>query len=111
MPRGARFVVTLGCVAKLRIRGGCAMRRITSVTLCCAAICIASLEPAFSQEAQNSPSPNASLTEIVVTATKRSERLQDVPIAVSDITADDIAARGFTNYADYLNTVPGVSLQ
>jgi iron complex outermembrane receptor protein len=75
------------------------------------AICIASLEPAFSEDAQNNPSPNASLTEIVVTATKRSERLQDVPIAVSDITADDIAARGFTNYADYLNTVPGVSLQ
>jgi len=87
------------------------MRRITSVTLCCAAMCITSLEPAFSQEAQNSPSPNASLTEIIVTATKRSERLQDIPIAVSDITADDIATRGFTNYADYLNTVPGVSLQ
>jgi iron complex outermembrane receptor protein len=87
------------------------MSRIALVTLCCAAICVTSLEPAFSQEAQDSKSPNASITEIVVTATKRSERLEDIPIAVSDITADDIAARGFTNYADYLNTVPGVSMQ
>ena len=51
------------------------------------------------------------LQEIIVTATKRSERLQDVPIAVSAITSEDIVARGFTNYADYLNSVPGVYFQ
>ena len=51
------------------------------------------------------------LQEIVVTATKRTERLQDVPISVSAITGEDIQARGFTNYADYLNTVPGVYFQ
>jgi outer membrane receptor protein involved in Fe transport len=79
--------------------------------LCCAAMTIASIAPAFAQVTQDSQSPNASLSEIVVTATKRNERLQDVPVAISDITADDIAARGFTNYADYLNTVPGVSMQ
>jgi iron complex outermembrane receptor protein len=86
------------------------MSRIALATLCCATICV-SLEPAFSQEAQDSKSTDASITEIVVTATKRSERLEDVPIAITDITAGDIAARGFTNYADYLNTVPGVSMQ
>jgi outer membrane receptor protein involved in Fe transport len=48
------------------------------------------------------------LEEIVVTATKRSARLQDVPVAVSAITAADIQARGFNQYSDYLNTVPGV---
>ena len=51
------------------------------------------------------------LQEIIVTATKRTERLQDVPISVSAITGEDIQARGFTNYADYLNTVPGVYFQ
>lgn len=51
------------------------------------------------------------LQEIIVTATKRSERLQDVPISVSAITSEDIASRGFTNYADMLNSVPGVYFQ
>jgi iron complex outermembrane receptor protein len=51
------------------------------------------------------------LQEIIVTATKRTERLQDVPIAVSAITEEDIQARGFTNYADYLNSIPGVYFQ
>jgi iron complex outermembrane recepter protein len=48
------------------------------------------------------------LEEITVTATKREQKLQDVPVAVSALTAEDITARGFSQYADYLNTVPGV---
>ncbi|MBS0417743.1 MAG: TonB-dependent receptor [Proteobacteria bacterium] len=48
------------------------------------------------------------LEEIVVTATKRAESLQDVPVAVSAISAADIQARGLSQYADYLNSVPGV---
>jgi iron complex outermembrane recepter protein len=51
------------------------------------------------------------LQEVIVTATKRSEKLQDVPVAVSAITTEDIQARGFTQYADYLNSVPGVFFQ
>jgi outer membrane receptor protein involved in Fe transport len=51
------------------------------------------------------------LQEIIVTATKRTERLQDVPISISAITTDDIQARGFTNYADFLNSIPGVYFQ
>ena len=51
------------------------------------------------------------LEEIVVTATRRNETIQDVPIAVSAITAQDVQARGFTQYADFLNTVPGVFYQ
>jgi outer membrane receptor protein involved in Fe transport len=51
------------------------------------------------------------LQEIIVTATKRTERLQDVPISISAITSEDITSRGFTNYADMLNSVPGVFFQ
>ncbi len=51
------------------------------------------------------------LEEIVVTATKRAESLQDVPLAVSALRAEDIAARGLTQYADYLSAVPGVYFQ
>ena len=53
----------------------------------------------------------AVLEEIVVTATKRSERLGDVPVAVTAITSEQIETRGYTNYADYLNSVPNVWMQ
>ncbi len=48
------------------------------------------------------------LEEIVVTATKRRESLQDVPLAVSAVSTADIQVRGFSQYAEYLNTLPGV---
>jgi len=53
----------------------------------------------------------AVLEEIVVTATKRTERLLDVPLSVSAITADEIQAHGFTQFSDYLNSIPGVYFQ
>jgi iron complex outermembrane receptor protein len=48
------------------------------------------------------------LEEVVVTATKRSQKLLDVPVAISALSVDDILTRGLTQYADYLNGVPGV---
>jgi iron complex outermembrane recepter protein len=51
------------------------------------------------------------LEEVVVTATKRSESIQDVPVAVSALSSADIQTRGFTQYADFLNTLPGVFFQ
>lgn len=51
------------------------------------------------------------LEEVVVTATKRAEPILNVPVAVSALTSEDIQTRGFTQYADYLNTLPGVFFQ
>lgn len=62
--------------------------------------------PAHAQE-QGQQLAVRGLEEIVVTATRREEKLQDVPVAVSAIGADEIAARGLTQYSDYLNSVPG----
>jgi outer membrane receptor protein involved in Fe transport len=49
------------------------------------------------------------LEEIIVTAQKRSERLQDVPISMGVVTADDIDRRSLVNAADYLRGIPGVN--
>ncbi|WP_295638254.1 TonB-dependent receptor [Novosphingobium sp.] len=70
-------------------------------------LCLAALAaPALAQQAPQSGTPEASdnsdvaPADIVVTATRRSERLQDVPIAVSTISADQIAKGGFQKLTD-----------
>ncbi|MEI4508722.1 TonB-dependent receptor [Sphingopyxis sp. CCNWLW253] len=57
--------------------------------------------PADTEEA----SPAAG--EIIVTAQKRSERLNDVPMAITAATGDDLAARGVTSIEDLAKVVPG----
>jgi iron complex outermembrane recepter protein len=49
------------------------------------------------------------LSEIVVTAEKRTERLQDVPIPVSAITTEGLLENNQTNLVDYFAKVPGVN--
>lgn len=48
--------------------------------------------------------------EIVVTAQKSTERLQDVPASVSVVTATELTSQGSTRFADYAQKVPGLSL-
>lgn len=48
------------------------------------------------------------LEEIVVTARKREESLQDIPIAISAFSADDIERAGFTNLEDLSLQVAGM---
>lgn len=48
------------------------------------------------------------LEEIVVTARKRSENLQDIPIAISAFSADDIDRAGFTTLEDLSLQVAGL---
>ena len=51
----------------------------------------------------------AALEEIVVTAQKRSESLQDVPVAVSAYTGDTMKTLGVTNASDLVDITPGFS--
>jgi iron complex outermembrane recepter protein len=49
------------------------------------------------------------LTEIVVTAQRRQESLQSVPISISAFTAEDIARSGMNEARDYLAMAPNIS--
>ncbi len=49
------------------------------------------------------------LEEVIVTATKRTESTQDIPIAVSAITSDRLDQMGISNFEDYLIQMPGVT--
>ena len=76
-----------------------------------AAVCsLLSASPAL---AQGTPAaePSGGLEEVVVTARYREENLQQTPIAITAITAEDIAARGFTSTSDIAYTVPNASFR
>ena len=49
------------------------------------------------------------IEEVVVTATKREEPLQDVPIAVTALTEQTLERVGAANFADYALQLPGVT--
>src|SRR3984893_11362033 len=49
------------------------------------------------------------ITEIVVTAQKREQRVQDIPISVSAISGDEIERAGARDFHDLLLSIPGVS--
>jgi len=62
---------------------------------------------------QGTPAATANapqLEEIVVTAQKRSERLQDVPLSLSIINADTLLQQNNLGAKDYLPQIPGVAL-
>ncbi len=47
--------------------------------------------------------------EVVVTATKRAQAVQDVPVSISVLTSEDISRRGLVDAEDYLRSIPGVN--
>lgn len=61
-----------------------------------------------SASGQDAPSEPGSLEEIVVTAQKREERLQDVPISISVLSGDTLDRSSVTSIVDALTRVPGV---
>ena len=48
------------------------------------------------------------LEEIIVTATKRAEGLQEVPISISVMSGEDIEAKGLTKMEDLSAYMPNV---
>ena len=48
------------------------------------------------------------IEELIVTATKRAESVQDIPQSITAVSGKDLEARGIENYEDLTRTVPGV---
>lgn len=76
---------------------------------CTMAAMLASV-PAFAQEAETRAEPQGGIADIVVTAQRRSESLQDVPLAVSALDADRIREAGFKDVEDLSSTVPNLNI-
>jgi outer membrane receptor protein involved in Fe transport len=71
------------------------------------------MSPAASLLAQtgDSESASAGLSEVVVTATRREERLQDVPISVSAFSQEKIDSQGLRSIDDLTRLSPGIAFQ
>lgn len=52
----------------------------------------------------------ATVEDVIVTAQKRDQRIQDVPLAVSVVDGDDAARRGIDSVTALVDEVPGVSI-
>ena len=55
-------------------------------------------------------SPDAGLQEVVVTAEKRVERLQEVPIGMTVLNSADLIEQNTNKLEDYAKSIPGLSL-
>jgi iron complex outermembrane recepter protein len=67
--------------------------------------------PALADQGDSATSEGStSLQEVVVTAQKRAERLQDTPVPVTALNTNDLLANNQTRLQDYFTQVPGLSL-
>lgn len=63
--------------------------------------------PAFAQQAANEDA--VAVQEIVVTAQKRSERLQDVPLSITALDGSSLSQQNLVSIQDYASRVPGLN--
>jgi iron complex outermembrane recepter protein len=85
--------------------------RSSSVAAAVAAV-FASSQPAFAQD-QTAPvaeAPAGGIEEIVVTAQKRTENLQDVPLSVAAFSGETLAKAGIDSVVDLPRLVPNLML-
>ena len=81
--------------------GASRLRRLTALAPIALIVCTVSPKLARAEEA---------LEEVVVTAQRQSERLQDVPIAITALSGAELAARGVRQAGDITADVPNMLL-
>ncbi|MGC1469222.1 MAG: Plug domain-containing protein, partial [Sphingorhabdus sp.] len=83
------------------------MRKLHLISATALAISLAM--PAMAQDAPQADEEGASGDEIVVTAQRTSQRLQDVPIAVSAFNAEALDKQQIENTSDLQLTLPNIT--
>ena len=93
------------CAADVRLRIGASM--IAALICAGAPSGWASAAAAGSTPAEN----GTGLEEIIVTAEKRDSTVQATPIAITALSAGDLAAENINSIQDLVGAVPGISLR
>jgi outer membrane receptor protein involved in Fe transport len=71
--------------------------------------CSAELAVAASTTADSAETPSEGIQEITVTAQKRSENMEDVPITIQALTGDTLAQLNVTTFDDFVKYLPNVT--
>ncbi|MGR4890684.1 TonB-dependent receptor [Sphingopyxis sp. LARHCG72] len=91
------------------------MRNISKMALLVGAATVIVVTPAAAQTGESGTGETATdavdAGEIVVTAQKRSERLQDVPLAVTAVTGEALTARQINDTSGLVQAVPSLTFQ
>lgn len=77
------------------------------------AVAVATSGSAYAQDSgapASAPAASTDSGDIVVTAQRRAQRLQDVPIAITALDGEDLARRGVTDVSDLAGAVPGLNI-
>ncbi len=86
----------------------------TSVLMLASVSALALVSPALAQSAQptapRSQDEPSALEDVVVTAQKREQRLQDVPVAVTALSAETLEARNVSEIADVARLAPSLTV-
>ena len=96
------------------------MRAILLASACAFALA-AAMAPAQAQAQDQEPATGTpegqrqdrqadTLEEVIVTATRRAERVQDVPVSITTLSQEDLNERGIVNYDGLATATPGVVL-
>jgi iron complex outermembrane receptor protein len=67
--------------------------------------------PLGAAHGEQTPGKSAVISEVIVTATRRAERLRDVPISVTAVQADTLRDAGINNTRDLPLVVPGLRIE
>ncbi len=79
------------------------------VLVCLGSLASAPVWSATSAQPTEAPSPQAALTEVIVTATKRSESVQDVPLSITVLDGEALERAGMVDFKDYAVHVPNLA--
>lgn len=90
------------------------MRVVRGKTGLCGALSLAAMAaasgvPTYAQTGNEEAREAVDALDIVVTAQRRAESMQDVPISIAVVTGEDIAKSGIVNFSDLQTAVSGIT--
>ena len=77
-------------------------------TLVCVTTALCSLPAVAMAQSAPTSEPTASIDDVIVTARRREERLQDVPLAVSVVTPETLERANITNVSGLQTQTPSL---